>query len=165
MHSVTDPLKSTKTPAHSDANESGGSESYTKDAVDVETEQNVTTTTTRGDLTESDSTKAGITKRGKSERTFFKRVKPKKPFTVANQIRRTLLSSWINVLLISAPVGTAVNFIKSVDRIAVFVINFIAIIPLAAAMQLSSSWPSSRSRIASLPLCRLHLPALSSLTF
>lgn len=54
-------------------------------------------------------------------------------FTVGNQLRRTLLNSWINVLLIMAPVGIAVNYAHA-QPVAVFVINFIAIIPLAAML-------------------------------
>ncbi|KAK8932141.1 Vacuolar calcium ion transporter [Metarhizium anisopliae] len=61
-------------------------------------------------------------------------LKPKEPFTVANQLQRTFLSSWINVLLLAAPVGIALNYVHSVNRIAVFVINFLAIIPLAAIL-------------------------------
>ncbi|KHN94198.1 Sodium/calcium exchanger membrane region [Metarhizium album ARSEF 1941] len=61
-------------------------------------------------------------------------LKPKEPFTVANQLQRTFLSSWINVLLLAAPVGIALNYVHSVDRIAIFVINFLAIIPLAAIL-------------------------------
>lgn len=55
-------------------------------------------------------------------------------FTVAQQIRATLLNSWINVLLIFVPIGIAVNYAPGVPRVAVFVINFIAIIPLAAML-------------------------------
>ncbi|KAJ4414473.1 hypothetical protein N0V85_003124 [Neurospora sp. IMI 360204] len=70
----------------------------------------------------------------KKERTFFKHLQPKEPFTVGNQIRRTLLNSWLNVLLVAAPVGIAINYVESVPRVAVFVVNFIAIIPLAAML-------------------------------
>lgn len=65
---------------------------------------------------------------------LFRNVQPKEPFTVANQIQRTLLNSWINVLLVAAPVGVALNYVHSVNRVAVFVVNFIAIIPLAAML-------------------------------
>ena len=58
---------------------------------------------------------------------------PKKKYTFASQIRATLLNSWINVLLIMAPVGIIVHALK-LNPIAVFVINFIAIIPLAAML-------------------------------
>ncbi len=54
-------------------------------------------------------------------------------FTVASQLRATLFNSWINVLLVFVPIGIAVNF-ANVPKVGVFVINFIAIIPLAAML-------------------------------
>ncbi|KAJ1893674.1 hypothetical protein LPJ71_007148 [Coemansia sp. S17] len=45
-------------------------------------------------------------------------------------LKRSILSSWINVLLILVPVGIAAHPAKFPD-IAVFIINFFAIIPLA----------------------------------
>lgn len=69
---------------------------------------------------------------------IFRQVHPKEPFTVANQLQRTFLNSWINILLIAAPVGIALNYVHSVDRIAVFVVNFIAIIPLAAILSFAT---------------------------
>ncbi|KAL7806352.1 Ca2+ transporter [Trichoderma gracile] len=74
----------------------------------------------------------------KKKSGLIRHVQPKEPFTVANQLQRTLLNSWINVLLIAAPVGIALNYIKSVDRIAVFVVNFIAIVPLAALLSFAT---------------------------
>ena len=59
--------------------------------------------------------------------------KEKKKFTARSQIRATLFNSWINVLLIFSPVGIAVHY-AGVNEVAVFVINFIAIIPLAAML-------------------------------
>lgn len=70
----------------------------------------------------------------KKEHRMFKNVQPKEPFTVGNQIQRTLLSSWINVLLIAAPVGIVLGAIPNMNPIAIFVVNFIAIIPLAALL-------------------------------
>ena len=55
-------------------------------------------------------------------------------FTAVGQLRATLLNSWINILLIFVPIGIAVNYAPSVPRVGVFVINFIAIIPLAAML-------------------------------
>jgi Ca2+:H+ antiporter len=69
---------------------------------------------------------------------FFKNVQPKTPFTVANQLQRTLLNSWINVLLVAAPVGIAIANVHSINRIAVFVVNFIAIVPLAAMLSFAT---------------------------
>ncbi|KAI9644344.1 hypothetical protein NHQ30_007701 [Ciborinia camelliae] len=55
------------------------------------------------------------------------------PFTLRNQLQNTIFNSWINVLLIAAPIGIALNYAK-VNGIAIFVVNFIAIIPLAAML-------------------------------
>ncbi|KAH8912470.1 calcium/proton exchanger [Coniochaeta sp. PMI_546] len=74
----------------------------------------------------------------KKKHRLFKSVQPKEPFTVANQLRRTLLNSWINVLLVFAPVGIALNFVPSINKIVVFVVNFIAIIPLAAMLSFAT---------------------------
>lgn len=46
---------------------------------------------------------------------------------------KAVFGSWINILLIAVPVGFAVNY-AGVNKIAVFVINFVAIIPLAAML-------------------------------
>ncbi|KAL4896216.1 sodium/calcium transporter [Aspergillus ambiguus] len=54
-------------------------------------------------------------------------------FTVGNQIKATIFNSWINVLILAAPVGIALNYVD-VNPVAVFVVNFIAIIPLAAML-------------------------------
>lgn len=59
--------------------------------------------------------------------------KAKQQFTFMGQIRATLFNSWINVLLVMIPVGIAVHYAK-LDPVAIFAINFIAIIPLAAML-------------------------------
>ncbi|KAK4179205.1 Sodium/calcium exchanger protein-domain-containing protein [Triangularia setosa] len=84
--------------------------------------------------TTAEDAAAGGGKKEKKSRTFFKRIEPKEPFTVRNQIQRTLFGSWINLLLIAAPVGIAIANVHSVNKVAVFVVNFIAIIPLAAML-------------------------------
>jgi len=48
-----------------------------------------------------------------------------------DQVRAVLFSSWINMLLLAVPVGFVVNYLH-VNGIAIFIVNFIAIIPLAA---------------------------------
>ncbi|KAL7789080.1 Ca2+ transporter [Trichoderma ceciliae] len=83
---------------------------------------------------ESDTSK---TKKPQKE-GLIRHVQPKEPFTTANQIQRTLLNSWINLLLVAAPVGIALNYVSSVNRIAVFIVNFIAIIPLAAMLSFAT---------------------------
>jgi len=55
-------------------------------------------------------------------------------FTAVSQLRATLLNSYINILLVFVPIGIAVNYVPGVSRVGVFVINFIAIIPLAAML-------------------------------
>ncbi|GFF38968.1 vacuolar calcium ion transporter [Aspergillus udagawae] len=62
-----------------------------------------------------------------------KDVPDKQKFTAVGQLKATLFNSWMNVLLIAAPVGIALNYVD-VDPVAVFVVNFIAIIPLAAML-------------------------------
>ncbi|KAK1754194.1 Sodium/calcium exchanger protein-domain-containing protein [Echria macrotheca] len=64
-------------------------------------------------------------------------VKPRIPFTIGNQIHRTLLNSPINILLLSAPAGIALHLAR-VNGIAVFVVNFVAIIPLAALLSFAT---------------------------
>ncbi|KAJ5605778.1 sodium/calcium transporter [Penicillium lagena] len=54
-------------------------------------------------------------------------------FTIGSQLKATIFNSWINVLFIAAPVGIALHFVD-VNPIAVFVVNFVAIIPLAAML-------------------------------
>ncbi|KAJ5545246.1 Sodium/calcium exchanger membrane region [Penicillium sp. DV-2018c] len=54
-------------------------------------------------------------------------------YTLASQLRATVLNSWLNVLLIAAPVGIAL-YAAGANPVAVFVVNFIAIIPLAAML-------------------------------
>ncbi|KAH8434879.1 hydrogen/calcium exchanger domain-containing protein [Aspergillus melleus] len=62
-----------------------------------------------------------------------KGVADKQKFTAVGQFKATVLNSWINVLLLAAPAGIALNYVN-VDPVAVFVVNFIAIIPLAAML-------------------------------
>lgn len=63
-----------------------------------------------------------------------KRRSLKKKIPVGQQIRYVLFGAWINVLLVMVPIGFAVYYSHSVSDIGVFLINFIAIIPLAAML-------------------------------
>ncbi|KAJ5286709.1 hypothetical protein N7478_002395 [Penicillium angulare] len=58
-------------------------------------------------------------------------------FTVASQLRATILNSWINVLILAAPAGIALHAVDA-NPIAIFVVNFIAIIPLAAMLSFAT---------------------------
>ncbi|KAJ5476104.1 Sodium/calcium exchanger membrane region [Penicillium sp. IBT 31633x] len=66
-----------------------------------------------------------------------KSLSGKATFTFASQVRATILNSWINVLLIAAPVGIALYAVGA-NPIAVFVVNFIAIVPLAAMLSFAT---------------------------
>lgn len=57
----------------------------------------------------------------------------KKKIPVGAQIRFVLFGAWINVLLIMVPVGFAVYYAR-LKPVPVFIINFVAIIPLAAML-------------------------------
>lgn len=78
-----------------------------------------------------------FTKKDKNHEPLEKRTsnlnEDKNRFGLIGQIRATLFNSWINILFLMVPVGIAVHF-AHLDPIAVFVINFIAIIPLAAML-------------------------------
>lgn len=70
---------------------------------------------------------------------LIRHVYPKTPFTVGNQLQRTFLSSWINVLIFAAPVGIALHFGNvPVPAWVLFLVNFIAIIPLAAMLSFAT---------------------------
>ncbi|KJX98828.1 hypothetical protein TI39_contig388g00008 [Zymoseptoria brevis] len=60
-----------------------------------------------------------------------------KHIPIMTQIKAVLFS-WINILLIFVPIGIALEQVKSFSRIGVFVINFIAIIPLAAVLSFAT---------------------------
>lgn len=62
-----------------------------------------------------------------------KRKAHKRKIPVGAQIRFILFGAWINVLLIMVPVGFAVYY-AGLDPVPVFIINFVAIIPLAAML-------------------------------
>lgn len=57
----------------------------------------------------------------------------KRKIPVGQQIRFVLFGAWINVLLVFVPIGFAVNY-AHLKPVPVFIINFIAIIPLAAML-------------------------------
>ncbi|KAL6710400.1 hypothetical protein ACN47E_009346 [Coniothyrium glycines] len=62
-----------------------------------------------------------------------KRKAHKRKIPVGQQIRFVLFGAWINVLLVFVPVGFAVYYAR-LAPVPVFIINFIAIIPLAAML-------------------------------
>ena len=77
----------------------------------------------------SSSSGYGATEAGPDDHISF----DEPSFTVASQLRATILNSWINVLILAAPAGITLHIVKA-NPIVVFVVNFIAIIPLAAML-------------------------------
>jgi Ca2+:H+ antiporter len=72
------------------------------------------------------------------KRPWYKgKILKHKPFTVRNQLGATIFNSWINILLVAAPVGIGLNY-AGVDGKVVFCVNFIAIIPLAAMLSFAT---------------------------
>lgn len=78
---------------------------------------------------------------GKKDESDYDNGKSKKVnephFTLWGQFRTVILGSWINVLLVFSPVGIALHFAK-VNQTIIFVINFIAIIPLAGTLSFAT---------------------------
>ena len=60
-----------------------------------------------------------------------------------DQVCAVLFGSWINLLLLAVPVGFVVNYLH-VNSIAIFIVNFIAIIPLAAMLSYATEEISIR---------------------
>jgi len=64
----------------------------------------------------------------------------KRKIPVVQQIKTVLFPRWysINWLLICAPVGIALNYVKGINPLAIFIVNFIAIIPLAGILSFAT---------------------------
>jgi Ca2+:H+ antiporter len=72
------------------------------------------------------------------KRPWYKgKVLKHKPYTLRNQLQATIFNSWINLLLLAAPVGIALNYAK-INGTAIFCVNFIAIIPLAGMLSFAT---------------------------
>lgn len=69
--------------------------------------------------------------------TSESRKKNNAKLTIGSQFK-AVFASWINLMLIFVPVGIALHEVKSVDRVVVFIINFLAIIPLAAMLSFAT---------------------------
>jgi len=64
-----------------------------------------------------------------------KKRRPK--ISVVSQFKATILGSWVNVLLVCVPIGFALKY-SNANGYAVFIVNFIAIIPLAAMLSFAT---------------------------
>jgi Ca2+:H+ antiporter len=59
----------------------------------------------------------------------FRWPTPEVPFTLMNQLKRTVLTSWINVLLVCVPIGLTLNGLRG-GSAETFAVNYVAEIPL-----------------------------------
>jgi len=84
-------------------------------------------------VVEPQSIRRPTSKEQSSHGRFMTKSLNHKPFTLGNQLKAIIFNSWLNLLLIVALVGIATYFMN-VSAVAVFIINFIAIIPLAALL-------------------------------
>ena len=109
----------------------------TTDGSSVKDESSVTTVR-RG---KRDLFKPSLCKPNKSEEPKKKKhglfAKDEQEFTPWSQVRATVFNSWINVLLIFVPIGIAAKY-AGLAPVAIFVLNFIAIIPLAAMLSFAT---------------------------
>jgi Ca2+:H+ antiporter len=64
--------------------------------------------------------------------------------TLASELRATILSSWINLLLVYLPIGIAL-YSAHVNPVAVFFANFIAPISLAATLSYTTEEATRRT--------------------
>lgn len=87
---------------------------------------------------DSDHTDTGTSEKSERLKAALERKIPAK-----DQARAALFSSWINLLLLAVPVGFVVNYLH-VNGIAIFIVNFIAIIPLAAMLSYATEEISIR---------------------
>lgn len=63
----------------------------------------------------------------------------RKPIPVIQQLRAVLFPSWyINWLLLAVPVGIGIKYVHGINPLAVFIVNFLAIIPLAGILGFST---------------------------
>lgn len=70
---------------------------------------------------------------GLDRRTSTRRTKKQPIITPWTQFKHVVFGSWVNILLLAVPAGFAVNY-AHLNGIIVFVINFIAIVPLAGML-------------------------------
>jgi Ca2+:H+ antiporter len=74
------------------------------------------------------------------EKSLYRRLFLDNPVPVGVQVRQVLFPHWytINWLLVAVPVGIALHFIKGMSPLAIFVVNFLAIIPLAGILSFAT---------------------------
>jgi Ca2+:H+ antiporter len=155
-HHATDPTQVSPTTAYGNSNFSESS--ATREAAPQTNGETKEEARDGSDRTIVGSTDEGVKQRGHFKKLFRKehnnhehddtlenqesedlsleerrRKAHKRKIPVGQQFRFVLFGAWINVLLVFVPVGFAV-FYAGLGPVPVFIINFIAIIPLAAML-------------------------------
>lgn len=75
-----------------------------------------------------------------AEKSLYRRLFLDNPVPVGVQVRAVLFPHWytINWLLVAVPTGIALHFVKGMSPLAIFVVNFLAIIPLAGILSFAT---------------------------
>lgn len=89
-------------------------------------------------LGQSDRTKTNTSELERSDTTDTSDTKKRRPkISIGSQLKATLLGSWVNILLVCVPIGFALRYSHS-NGYAVFIVNFVAIVPLAAMLSFAT---------------------------
>lgn len=74
------------------------------------------------------------------EKTRRRKEMLRKKIPAVQQIKTVLFPHWytINWLLVCAPIGIGLHFVKGINPLAIFIVNFIAIIPLAGMLSFAT---------------------------
>lgn len=84
-----------------------------------------------------DRTKTDNSDLERSDTGESKKKKRRPKISIVSQFKATILGSWVNVLLVCVPIGFALRYSHS-NGYAIFIVNFIAIIPLAAMLSFAT---------------------------
>lgn len=77
-----------------------------------------------------------LARRKPQRKSGLKLLQARFSFTLASQARLLLFNSWLHLLFLFVPADFAVNYCH-VDPIAVFCVNFVAIVPSAMALSIA----------------------------
>jgi Ca2+:H+ antiporter len=73
-------------------------------------------------------------------KNLYRRLFLDDPVPFGQQIKQVLFPHWytINYLLIASPVGIGLHFVKGINPLVEFIVNFIAIVPLAGILSFAT---------------------------
>jgi Ca2+:H+ antiporter len=95
--------------------------------------------TERKTLSEDESKDDKDANEGKYK-SLYRRLFLDDPIPFGQQLRQVLFPHWytINWLLIASPVGIGLHFVKGMNPLVEFIVNFIAIVPLAGILSFAT---------------------------